>query len=93
MNQSNSFENVALNLETNKTQNFKLLLDAANFAKFLSMEYFKHYKLHKYANRIGFGPMMAKVSSPYLFKSYYNLNYIKNICNTCLWTQVHRGTS
>ena len=27
------------------------------------------------ANRIGFGPVMAKVSSPYLFKSYYNCKF------------------
>ena len=29
--------------------------------------------------RIGFGPVMAKVSSPYLFKSYYNLKNLSVI--------------
>ena len=47
------------------------------------------------SNRIGFGPVMVKVSSPYLIKSYCNLNYIKYLsvilifCNICCSTQVH----
>ena len=47
MNQSNSFEEVALNVDTNKTQNLELFLDASDFAKFLTMEDFKHYESHK----------------------------------------------
>ena len=47
VNQSNGFEDVALNVDTNKIQNLELLLDAANFAKFHTMEDFKHYELHK----------------------------------------------
>ena len=47
MNQSNSFEDVDLNVDTNNTQNLELLLDAADFAKFLTMEDFKQYELHK----------------------------------------------
>ena len=31
------------------------------------------------ANRTGFGPVMAKVSSPYLLDSYCNLNCIKDL--------------
>ena len=34
-------------MDTNKTQNLKLLMDAADFANFLEMEDFKHYELHK----------------------------------------------
>ena len=47
VNQSNSFEDVALNVDTYKTFNLELLLDAAGFAKFFTMENFKHYDLHK----------------------------------------------
>ena len=47
VNQSNSLKDVALNVDTNKTQNLELLLDAADLAKFLAMEDFKHYELHK----------------------------------------------
>ena len=47
MNESNSFEDVALNVNTGKTQELELLLDATDFAKFLVMEDFKHYELHK----------------------------------------------
>ena len=43
----NSFEVVALNVDTNKTQNLELLLDAADFAKLLAMENFKNHELHK----------------------------------------------
>ena len=46
VNQSNGFEDVALNVNTNKTQNLELLLDAADFAKF-AMEDFKHFEFHK----------------------------------------------
>ena len=38
MNQSNGLEDVALNVDTNKTQNLELLLGAADFAKFIAME-------------------------------------------------------
>ena len=34
-------------MDTNKTQNLELLLDATDFPKFLTMEDFKHYELHK----------------------------------------------
>ena len=61
MNQSNSFDDVALNVATNKTQNLELLLDAADLAKFLVIEDFKHYELRKAL--IGSKPVMAKVSS------------------------------
>ena len=37
VNKSNGFEDVALNVDTNKTQNLELLLYAADFAKFLAM--------------------------------------------------------
>ena len=47
VNQLNGFKDVTLNVDTNKTQNLELLLDAADFAKFLTMEDFKHYELHK----------------------------------------------
>ena len=47
VNQSNSFEDVALNVDTNKTQILKLLLDAAYFAKFLAMEDFKQNDLNE----------------------------------------------
>ena len=50
INQTN-FEDVALNVDTNKTQNLELLLDAADFAKSLAMEYFWHYELHKAMQR------------------------------------------
>ena len=43
-------------------------------------------------NWIGFGPLLAKGSSPYLLKSYYNLISETDIYNTCWWTQVHKGT-
>ena len=44
----------------NKTRNLELLLGAVDFVKFLVMEDFKHYELHKVVerNRIGFGPVM-----------------------------------
>ena len=43
-------------MDTNKTQNLELLLGAADFAKFLLIEDFKHYELHKAVERmIGFG--------------------------------------
>ena len=41
------FEDVALNVDTNKTQNFELLLDATDFPNFLAMEDFKQCELHK----------------------------------------------
>ena len=68
MNQSINFEDVALNVDTNKTQNSELVVDAADFSKFLAMEDFKHYELPKSmgSKQDGFGPVMAKVSSPYL---------------------------
>ena len=47
MNQSNGFEDVALNVDTDKAQNLELLLDAPDFAKFLASEDFKHYELYK----------------------------------------------
>ena len=47
MNQLNGFEDVALNVDIEKSQNLDLLLDAADFAKFLAMEDFKNYELHK----------------------------------------------
>ena len=47
VNESNGFEDVALNMDTKKTQNLELLLDAVDFAKFLVMKDFKHYDLHK----------------------------------------------
>ena len=62
MNQSNDFEDVALNVDTDKTQNLELLLDADDFAEYLAMEDFKHYDLHKTTNRIGSGLVMVKVS-------------------------------
>ena len=40
MNQSNRFEDVALKVDTNKTQNLELLLDAADFRKLRVMEDF-----------------------------------------------------
>ena len=51
MNQSNGFEDKALNVDTDKTQNLELLLNAADFAKFLAMEDSKHYELHKTMGR------------------------------------------
>ena len=47
VNQSNSFEDVALNVDTNKPQNLELWLDAADFANLFKMEDFRLYKLHK----------------------------------------------
>ena len=47
MDHSNGFKDVALKVDTEKTQNLELLLDAADFAKFPAMEDFKHYELHK----------------------------------------------
>ena len=38
VNQSNSFEDVALNVDTCKSQNLELLVDAADFAKFFAMK-------------------------------------------------------
>ena len=57
-------------MDAKKTQNLKLLLDAADFAKFLVMEDLKNNELHKTvgANRIESEPVMANVSSKYLFK-------------------------
>ena len=55
MNQSNDFEDVALNVDTRKTQNLELLLDAADFAKFLAMEDFKHDVLHEAVGRTSDG--------------------------------------
>ena len=43
-NQSNSSEDVALNVDTDKPQNLEFLLNDADFAKFFVMEDFKHYK-------------------------------------------------
>ena len=43
---SNISEHVALNMDTNKTQNLELLLGATDFAKILRIEDFKHYELH-----------------------------------------------
>ena len=43
VNQSNGFEDVALNVDTNKTQNLDFLLDAADFAKFLAMKDLRGY--------------------------------------------------
>ena len=51
MNQSKCFEDVALNVDTNKTQNLELLLDAADFAKLLAMKDFKQRELHKVVGR------------------------------------------
>ena len=42
-----SSADVALNVDTNKTQNLELLLDAADWAKFLAIEDFKHYSYTK----------------------------------------------
>ena len=53
MNQSNDFEDVALNVDTKKTQNLEL--DAADFAKFLAMEDFKHDVLHEAVGRTSDG--------------------------------------
>ena len=47
MDHSNGFKDVALKVDTEKTQNLELLLDAADFAKFPAMEDLKHYELHK----------------------------------------------
>ena len=47
MNQSKGFDDVALNMDTNKSQNLELLLDADDFVKFLAMEDFQHYELTK----------------------------------------------
>ena len=87
---------MALNVDTDKSRNLELLLDAPDFAKFLEMEDFKHYELHKAVerNKNGVDPVMANVSFPYLFKTYYNLNCFKDLlkidfCNTYWWTQVH----
>ena len=38
LNQSNAFENMVLNMDTNKNQNFELFLGAADFAKILAVE-------------------------------------------------------
>ena len=38
---------MALNVDTNKTRNLELLLDADDIAKFFTMEDFKHDELHK----------------------------------------------
>ena len=78
MNQTHSFEDVTWNVDTNKTQNLELLLDAADFANFLAMEEFMHYELWN-ATRIGFGPVIAKVPSSYLFKSYDNFHCTKDL--------------
>ena len=51
MNQSNGFEGVALNMDTNKTQNLELLLDAADFANFIDEEDYKNHELHKVVAR------------------------------------------
>ena len=52
VNQSNGFGDVALNVDTYKTQNLELLLDAADFAKFIATkDVCNHYELHK-----GVGP-------------------------------------
>ena len=42
---------MALNVDTNKTQNLKLLLDDADFVKLRTKEDFKHYELHKAVER------------------------------------------
>ena len=63
MNQSDSFEDVTLNVGTHKAQNLELLLDAADFAKFFAMEDLTHYDLYKamgHKHMIGSGPVMAK---------------------------------
>ena len=63
-----------LHVDTITTQKLELYLDAADFAKFLAVEDFQHYDLHKKsAKRIESGPMMAKVHSSYLLKLFYNL--------------------
>ena len=53
-------------------------LDAADFSKFLAMENSKLYELHK-AVEYKKDWTMAKVLSPYLFKSYYNLKDLSAI--------------
>ena len=52
MNQSKSFEDMALNVNTNKTQNLEVFLDDANFSKFLAMEDFRHYELYRVMGQI-----------------------------------------
>ena len=42
---------MALNVDTYKTQNLEILLEAADFAKFLAMENFKHYDVRKAVGR------------------------------------------
>ena len=44
---------MALNVATDKIQNLELFLDATDFAKFLAMEDFKHYKLNHRPSRHG----------------------------------------
>ena len=44
--ESKNFEDAALNADT-KNSNLQLLLGATDFAKFLGMEDFRHYELHK----------------------------------------------
>ena len=43
---------MALNVDTNKMQNLSLLLGAADFVKFLVMEDYRHYELHKAVQHI-----------------------------------------
>ena len=80
MSQSNGFKVVALNVDTNKTQNLELLLDAADFEKNSSR--WKTLSIKSYTkpwdpNRFGSGlhVVMAKVSSKYLLKSSGVLPY------------------
>ena len=70
VNQSNGFEDVALNVDTKKTQNLELCWmplisqDSLQWKTLSIMSYTKPWD----ANRIGTGPVLAKVSSKYLFK-------------------------
>ena len=69
VNQSNGFEDVALNVDAKGTQNLALLPDAADFAKFLAMEDCNmSYRKPWDANRIESGPVMVNMSSKYLFR-------------------------
>ena len=63
-------------MDTKEIQNLELLLDAADFEKFLGRKILSIMSFTKpwNANMIGFGTVMMKVSSPYVFKLYYNLN-------------------
>ena len=82
-------ENLVNQSIRNKTQNLELLLHRCRwFRKIPHDGSLKAYELYKPwdTNSIRFGVVKAKVSSPYLFKSYNNLNCIKDLSVMLIFT-------